>query len=288
MAHTPATAALRGYPSVPFVRMDHKDASRLYAKIVWHDDSVSCVASTNHGGAFFEIAEAEIPGSATDQLWQGEHRYARLGRAPTTNPAYDRRTTLLYSADAGLTWTETALASCIGTGTRRILERDRSTFQTEYGHRLPARSPRWTVVFFLTSLTLLGVFLRAVRHQVGMGLLVSMAATMVILVVMYVFLRHYHTAIQDLIAWQFDEGYWIQNIPRAPTRKAGLLMALAAGPLWISVFLMAVFPFTPLGVHAAMIRLRKPGGRFPKWPAVLAALVWTALLTGVRYLEDYL
>jgi len=280
-------AALRGYPSVPFVRIDPTDAACVYVKIDWHDRTTSYAASRDYGETFVEISQRDIPPTVVDQLWHGDHRYTRYGSAETTNPEYDRRTALFYSGDGGATWRLTALHQFIGNGSERIRESDRAAFLTQYGHRAPKRSRLWTPTFLATVFFLLaacGIMER--RHGVAM-LLPAIGKTLVAACLLYYFLSDLHSSIAREVYLQFvGENYWYCSEPWVPSLKGAVIMNIAANPLCLAIFLVVASPILPIGVHCITCQLRRrigPTSRYGQWPAIIAVVGWCGIIAWVWF-----
>ena len=284
-----APGALRGYPCVPYVLVDSNDSACVYAKIHWHDDSVSFAASTNHGQSFVAIQEGEVPPNAGEKLWSGEHRYARYGWAPTEIPEFDRRTDLLYSSDTGTTWQTTGLGSYIAEGTGRIKSRDRERYLAQYGRLAPERSRYWTATYFATVAILLTLFAAMSRKQGAAAVLLGAGKTLVATLVLFAFLHAFHWYLRTEIAWQFGSGYWFRNVPWVPSTKSAIIMNVAARPFWLVVFLVAVFPLLPLGVQCFEGCRRQSGGlatRQVPWTKLVATALWITILVWVLFVGE--
>jgi hypothetical protein len=235
---TAAQAMLRSGPEIVSAAIDQKDSNIIYLHI--SSQSVKAALSTNGGMNFQGIKEKYIPENLTTNLTLGTRRYVL------------KDWTLLRSDDGGLTWTNTGTASFLRKIANAEIEVERNHFWEEFGSRLPQQSVFWHVIFGVFAITYAVAAFCTLRSQGSFGAFLTVLRGLFMILLLWCFLWMVHSFFFHWAERQYPSAYWNTSAEFRPNAKTGLIMAIAARPLPLLVYLIALWPILPGSINVML------------------------------------
>jgi len=231
MTHVAQAMLFRG-PGITSVAIDENDPNAIYL----HIECSPCKAAlSTDGGVTFQALDGRmIPKGLTTNLSSGTRRYVLCDRIR-----------LLRSDDGGTIWTNTAASAFLRDQSGLDIEREKRRFREEYGARMPDRSAIWQPLFGLFGgsyflLTVLALKKRGWLDAIWTGL-----RGIVILLLVWCLLGGLHAVVREWTDEQYPLAYWNTSSTKCPSLKLGLAMKIAALPLPLLMYLVALWPLLP-------------------------------------------
>jgi hypothetical protein len=228
-----ANAKLRATPEIRSVTMDPANPDMLYLQISFFEKTIG--VSTNGGWTFQTISRDAMPTNTTSKLHFQLRRYALIHSEE-----------LLRSDDGGLTWTNTAAAKFLRAQTKKLIEQEIKSFQEESATRLPDRSSLWNPVFaaFAIFYCLLAAYV--MRKEEGLWFAINAVTKgVLILFIFWCLLTGFHIWVRWQTNSQWPGRFWNTSSEFNPSFKTGVIMAIAAQPLPLMLYLIALWWVLP-------------------------------------------
>ena len=232
-ATTTAYAKLTPYPEITSVKMVLDNPDVLYIFVSGLEWKVAM--STNAGEEFKVIQESEVPANLTTDLKHENRQYVLT----------EAKDNLLRTDDNGNSWKETSASRFIRKQVNADIKDHKKWYDDRYGSRVPERSFLWNILFgvFLAINTVL--LCLSLRDQGWLKVAVECLQACIILALVWLCLTMLHTFIRHLFITQWPSAYWNSTAGFNPSYKLGLLLNIAAKPIPLLVYLLALWPVLP-------------------------------------------